>query len=344
MSTIRTFIFPLLLIIGVLISACQNGNQGDPEVTVYTHRHYDTDQELFKQFTETTGIKVNVVNASADELITKMEQEGKLSPADVLITVDAGRLARAKSKGLLQAVQSQTLDENIPSHLRDAENHWFGLTKRARIIVYSKDRIDPSQLSTYEALADSSWKGKILIRPSSNIYNQSLLASIVANNGEEAATAWAKAVRENMARDPKGNDRDQAKAVVAGEGDLAVMNSYYVGRMLSSEDSAEVEVANKVGLFFPNQQDRGTHVNVSGAGVALHAPHKENGIRFIEFLSGLEAQKAFSERNFEYPINPKAETSELLNSWGSFKEDNLVLSKLGEYNDEAVRIFGEVGW
>lgn len=337
----------LLAITGILIS-CKNAKKSpveeEQEVNVYTHRHYPADQELFATFEEQTGIKVNVVNASADELIQKMQLEGSASPADVLITVDAGRLVRAKEKDLLQSVNSGVLDSIIPPKLRDGDNQWFALTKRARVIVYAKERIEPEQLSTYEDLASDTWKDKILIRSSSNIYNQSLMASLIANLGEEAAKNWAEKVVQNMARNPEGNDRDQVKAVVAGLGDLAVVNTYYVGRMINSDDPVEANAGKGVGIFFPNQEDRGTHVNISGAGVAKFAPNKEHAIRFIEFLAGEEAQAVFAEANYEYPVNGNVQPAALLQSWGDFKEDELLLSNLGTNNRSAVLIFDEVGW
>ncbi len=314
------------------------------EVNVYTHRHYPSDQELFAQFEKETGIKVNVVNAKADELMQKMTSEGEQSPADVLITVDAGRLVRAKNKGLLQGVTSAVLEKNIPAHLRDSDNAWFSLTKRARVIAYAKDRIKPEMLSTYEDLTSDKWNKKILIRSSSNIYNQSLLASIIAHDGGDKAKSWAEGMVANMARSPKGNDRDQVKAVVAGEGDIAVVNTYYIGKLLNSKNPEEVKAGEGVGIFFPNQETRGTHINVSGAGVAKYAPNKENAIKFIEFLSSKNAQEVFAKANYEYPVNPTVAPSELLASWGTFKEDVLPLAKLGENNKKAVLTFDEAGW
>ena len=304
-----------LLFVLALTIAC-NKKQEDinisKEVTLYTHRHYDTDQLIFKNFEKSTGIKVNVVNASADELIQKMESEGEQSPADLLITVDAGRLVRAKQKGLLQSASSKFIESAVPANLRDADNNWFGLTKRARIIAYSKDRVNSAQLSTYEDLVNPKWKNKVLIRSSSNIYNQSLLASIIANNGNDAAKKWAKSLTNNFARKPKGNDRDQVKAVLAGEGDLAIVNTYYLGKLLNSKDPQEVKAGEAVKVFFPNQEGRGTHINVSGIGVAKHAPNKENAIKFIEYLLSIEVQETFASANYEYPVNPDAKSSELL--------------------------------
>ncbi len=322
----------IILLTGVLL-ACgsapdetgeQTADSEENVVNVYTHRHYDVDEQLFNQFEQETGITVNVVNANADELIQKMAAEGEASPADVLITVDAGRLARAKNQGLLQAAESEFLEKTIPAHLIDTDRHWFALTKRARVIVYAKDRVQPEQLSSYEALTDDQWQDKVLIRSSSNIYNQSLLASIIANNGEEAAREWVTEMVENMARQPKGNDRDQVKAVAAGEGDLTVVNTYYVGRMLNSADPVEVEAGQAVGIFYPNQESRGTHVNISGAGVAKYAPHKENAIKFIEFLASIPAQQVFAQANYEYPVHPEVAPAELLQSSGEFKEDNFT--------------------
>jgi len=348
----KKIIYSLLAV--SLLFSCKKENQETSEVeikpkkeevvTVYTHRHYPADKQLFAQFELETGIKVNVVNAKADELIQKMSIEGEQSPADVLITVDAGRLVRAKNKGLLQSVTSETLKTIVPAHLRDIDNQWFSLTKRARVVVYNKDRVKPESLSSYDALIHKQWLKKVLIRSSSNIYNQSLLASIIANEGEEKATEWAKGMVANMARSPKGNDRDQVKAVVAGEGDIAVVNTYYIGKLLNSKNPDEVKAGEGVGVFFPNQETNGTHINVSGAGVAKYAPHKDNAIKFIEFLVSEASQKVFAEANYEYPVNRKVIPSELLQSWGTFKEDTLSLQKLGENNKKAVLIFDTIGW
>ncbi len=313
-------------------------------VNLYTDRHYESDEKLYEEFTKDTGIKVNVVKGNSDELIERLEREGKYTQADLFITADAGRLHRAKEKGLLQPVKSETLNKNIPENLRDKDNNWFGLTMRARVFVYDKSKIKPEQLSTYEDLADPKWKGKVLVRSSSAIYNQSLIASFIELNGEEAARKWAKGIVDNMARQPKGNDRDQAKAVVAGEGDVAIMNTYYVGLMSASSDPEEVKVAQKVGVFFPNQSTNGTHVNVSGIGLTKDAKNKDNAVKFMEFLSSEKAQKQFAESNFEYPANPKVEAAALLKSWGDFKPQNINLTKLGEYNKKAQEIMNEVGW
>ena len=299
---------------------------------------------MFKKFTDQTGIEINVVKGSADQLIQRLISEGENSPADILLTVDAGRLHRAKEAGLLQPIRSRTLYRNIPAALRDPDNQWFGLTVRARVIVYSKDRVSPSDLSTYEDLAGPQWKGRIAVRSSSNIYNQSLMASLIEANGKRKALSWAKSVRKNMARAPRGSDRDQARAVAAGIADVAIMNTYYIGKLASSKDSKDHEVVKKVGIFFPNQKGRGTHINVSGAGVTKSAKNKENAIKFIEYLSSAEAQEIFGSVNFEYPVKIDNNKSELLNSWGSFNFDNMNLSILGMRNSEAVKLFDKAGW
>ncbi|NQX84748.1 MAG: Fe(3+) ABC transporter substrate-binding protein [Flavobacteriaceae bacterium] len=344
----------ILLALVVLTFSCKNDKKTDDVtqeeeikeqvVNLYTHRHYDTDKMIFANFEKETGIKVNVVKANADELIQKMESEGEQSPADVLITVDAGRLVRAKAKGILQGVNSTTLTTTIPEYLRDADGYWFGLTKRARVIVYDKDKVKPEDLTTYEALTDAKWNKKVLIRSSGNIYNQSLMASIIANDGKEKAKEWAEGMVNNFARTPKGNDRDQVKAILAGEGELAVINTYYLGKLLNSKDALEVDAGKAVDVFFPNQGDRGTHINISGIGVAKYAPNKANAVKFIEYLVSKEVQEVFAKANYEYPVNETAQASELLKSWGDFKEDRLPLSKLGELNKEAVVLFDEVKW
>lgn len=337
---------------GLALAACTGGEDqadaaggDDPgEVNVYSHRHYDTDQQLFDRFTEETGIAVNVVTASADELITRLENEGAASPADVLVTVDAGRLHRAKERGLLQPVESDVLEANVPGHLRDRDGQWWGLTQRARVIVYHRDRVDPATLSGYDDLADPRFEGRVLIRSSENVYNQSLLASIVAHEGEEAATAWAEGVVRNMARAPSGGDTDQVKAVAGGAGDLAVANTYYVVRLAESEDPEEQRVYEEVGVFFPEQEGRGTHVNVSGAGVTAHAPNRANAIALLEFLSGDEAQGLFASAGGEYPVKEGVAWAPTLESWGDFHADTLDLTRLGELNDVAVRTFDRAGW
>ena len=314
------------------------------EINIYTHRHYDSDKILFKKFTDMYGIEVNVIKGSADQLIQRLQSEGKNSPADVLLTVDAGRLVRAKDMGLLEPVSSKILIENVPEKMRDSENYWFGLSVRARVIVYAKDRIKENELSTYEDLADPKWKGKIVVRSSNNIYNQSLLASMINENGVKNTLKWAKSVRKNMARKPRGNDRDQARAVASGVADLAIINTYYLGLLANSTDKEDREVAKKLNVFFPNQSGRGTHINVSGAAVTKSSKNKKEAIRFLEFLTQEENQKIFSEANYEYPLDYNNSKSNVHLKWGRFKADNIDLTILGKNNAEAVKIFDLAGW
>lgn len=350
-----------LLVLGTLLvlAACGSSNSSEEqpaessgdeaetasnEVNLYTARHYDVDDELYKKFEEETGIKVNLIKGEADELLERIKREGDATQADLFLTADAGRLHRAKEDGILQSVSSDVLDEQIPANFQDEDQMWYGLTKRARVILYDKETVDPSELSTYEALTEDEWAGRVLIRSSENIYNQSLLASFIELNGEEEAKEWAAGMVENFARDPEGGDRDQAKAIAAGVGDVAIMNTYYFGQMLNSEDPEEVKVAEGLDVFFPNQDTTGTHVNVSGAGVVKSAKNQENAIKLLEFLSAPEAQETFASVNYEYPVNEAVEPSELLQSWGDFKEQDISMSALGENNAQAILLFNEVGW
>lgn len=320
------------------------GTKEEKVVNIYTDRHYDTDQDLYDKFTEKTGIVVNVVNADSDELLERLSTEGEDTEADLLVTSDVGRLYRAGEMDLIKAFNSKTVESNVPEHLRATDNLWTALTVRARIIAYALDRVDPSTLSTYEALTGPEWEGKVLVRSSSNIYNQSLLASFIALNGEEAAKEWALGLVANMARTPEGNDRDQMKAVVAGEGDVAIVNTYYLGKLLNSSDEVEIKVGKQIGVFFPNQETNGTHINISGAALTKYGSNSEAALELIEFLTGEDAQNDYASANYEYPVNEAAEPSDLLKSFGEFKIQNIDLSLLGEYNDEAVKVFNEVGW
>ncbi len=329
-----------------LVAAGQPGDAASNagEVSIYSHRHYQSDDLLYDRFRELTGIRVNVVQGNLDELIARLQREGSASPADLLFTVDAGRLVRAKELGLLQPVASAPLRGAVPGHLRDPDGYWYGLTRRARVIVYHRDRVDPSELSTYEALTEARWRGRVLIRSSSNIYNQSLLASIIASDGATAARNWAAGMVANMARTPSGGDTDQIKAVAAGEGDVAVVNTYYFGRLQASDEAADRQVVESIGVFFPNQQRRGTHVNVSGGGVTATAKNLQNAIALLEFLVSVEAQGVYAGANHEYPVNPEVDAESVLAGWGSFRADDLGLHQLGERNAAAVRIFDEVDW
>ncbi len=312
------------------------------EVNVYSHRHYDTDKQLYKMFEEKTGIKVNVVNADANALIKRLESEGDKSPADVLITVDAGRLYQAKSKDLIQPIESKYLMEVVPANLRDEDKRWFALTKRVRAFVVPID--SNIEINTYEDLIKPEYKKMIMVRSSNHVYNQSMLAAVIAHHGEEYALKWAKGVVQNMARRPRGNDRYQVKAVANGIGKIAIANTYYVGKMIGNKDIAESEAVKKVKILFPKFENGGTHINVSGAGVARYAPNKENAIKFIEFLLSPEAQDLFANGNFEYPVAKGVKKNDVVSSWGTFEDDNISINTMGKYNINAVKIFDKAGW
>lgn len=315
------------------------------EVNVYSARKEKLIKPLLDQFTEQTGIKTNLITAKADKLLTRLENEGRNSPADLFITVDAGRLHRAKEKGVLQSINNETINAAVPANFRDPDGQWVSLSQRARVIFYKKGKVDSSELSTYADLTSDKWKKRICIRSSGNIYNQSLVASMIANRGEAATQAWANGMVKNMARPPKGGDRDQIKAAAAGQCDIAVANTYYFGQMLNNKkDPRQIAAANKMGVFWPNQNERGTHVNVSGAGIAKYAPNKANAIKLLEFLVSPEAQKWYASVNYEYPVIKGADISDLLKSWGEFKADNLNLSQLGINNVQAVKIMDKAGW
>ena len=327
-----------------LVSTLAAGFLSAAEITLYSHRHYESDDALYKKFTDKTGVKVNVVKAGANELIERLKTEGKNTKADIFMTADAARLHIAKTAGVLAPVESDVLSKRIPAHLRDKDNQWFGFTMRARIIAYAKGRVKPSELSTYEALAGRQWRARVLARSSSNVYNQSLLASIIANNGRTKAKDWARAVRKNMSRPPQGSDRDQMRTVVKGLGDVAIVNTYYVGLLANSKDASDRKVAKSIGIFFPNQKGRGTHVNVSGGGLVKHSDNAVDAVKFLEFLASDEAQESFPGTTYEYPVVEGVEWSPLMKSWGKFKQDSLSLTRLGEENAAAVEVFNEAGW
>jgi iron(III) transport system substrate-binding protein len=322
------------------------------EVNLYSARKEDLIKPLLERFTANTGIQVNLVTGKADALLQRLESEGINSPADLLLTVDAGNLYRAKEAGVTQAITSAALADAIPANYRDPDGHWFGLSLRARPILYVRDRVEPSLLSTYEALAGADWKGRICIRSSDNVYNQSLVASLISADGAEATEAWAAGIVANMARPPKGGDRDQIKAAAAGQCDIAIANTYYLAGMLKSNDPGEREPARKMAVFWPNQpgagssdaEARGVHVNVSGAAVTKGAKNKDAAVELIEFLVGVEAQQWYAATNGEYPVRAGVEISPVLAEWGSFKADGLNLDQLGALNAEAVRIMDRAGW
>ncbi len=314
------------------------------EVNVYSSRHYNADQALYDEFTAATGIKVNLIEAKGDALIERMTAEGASSPADVFITVDGSRLARAVEAGLFQPTESEALNAAVPENLRHPDSLWFGLSTRVRGIVYAKDKVDPSEITSYEDLTDEKWSEKICIRSSSNVYNQSLVASMIATDGLEAAEGWANGIVANMARDPQGGDTDQIKAVAAGECDVAVSNHYYLARLMSSDDAADQAVADAVGIIFPNQDGRGSHANVSAVGVAAHAPNKDAAVQFIEYLATPSAQAYFAEGNHEWPVVADVKLSPVLETWGEFKTDAVDVIEYGANNAEALKAMDRAGW
>ncbi|MCB1968990.1 MAG: Fe(3+) ABC transporter substrate-binding protein [Geminicoccaceae bacterium] len=315
------------------------------ELNLYSSRHYDTDEKLYSAFTEETGIRVNRIDGDADELIERIRLEGESSPADVLITVDAGRLWRAEEAGIFASLHSEVLESRIPASLRDPDGRWFGFTTRARVIVYDKDRVDPSLIQTYEDLADPELKGLVCIRSSTNMYNLSLLASIIEHDGVDAATDWAKGVVDNFARAPEGNDTSQIEAVAAGQCGVALANSYYVARIMNASDDASREVAGRISVIFPNQADRGTHINISGAGMIASAPHKDEARAFLEFLASDEAQALLANGNNEYAVVEGVKLDNpALDELGSFKADPVNVQVLGENQPLAQIVFDEAGW
>ena len=332
----------LLLVLGLCAWAFAAAQ--DDVVNVYSARHYDTDVQLYDAFTEATGIQVNLIEAGADELIERIQSEGQNSPADVIVTVDAGRLWRAEQAGILAPVESEVLESALPDNMRHPEGYWFGLSQRIRGIVYSVDAVDASEISSYEDLADDRWEGRICIRSSSNIYNQSLVASLIDAHGVEETEAWARGLVGNFARAPQGGDTDQIRAVAVGECDVAVVNHYYLARLIASSDPADQAVAEAVGWVFPNQDGRGVHANISGAGVVANAPHPENALRFLEFLVTPEAQRIFSEGNNEFPVVEGVPASEIAQSFGPFEIDPVDVSVYGSNNPEAVRLMDRAGW
>ncbi len=314
------------------------------EVNVYSARKEALIKPLLERFTQQTGIEVNLLTGKAKTLLKRLQSEGRNTPADLLLTTDAGNLHAATVAGLLQPVDSAVLKAAVPEHLRDPEDRWYALSTRSRVIVYSKERVAASELSTYEDLASPKWKGRLCIRSSSNIYNQSLLASLIRHNGIEQAEAWARGVVANMARPPKGNDRAQVKAVAVGICDIAVVNTYYLGVMLE-KDERQRKAASRVAVFFPNQEGRGAHINISGAGIVKGAKHRDHALRLLEFLVSDEAQRWYAGVNHEYPVKAGIPVSDIVQAWGyPFKQDRLNVSELGRYNAEAVRVFDRAGW
>lgn len=333
-------IFSCAIVIGTLLSPLALAEQ----VNLYSARKEALIKPLLDKFTQQTGISVNLVTGKADNLITRLKSEGKYSPADLLLTTDVGRLYRAKQQGLTQSIEPSVVTQTVPANFRDEEGHWLGLSLRARPIMISNERVEASAVNTLEDLTDPSWKGRICIRSSSNIYNQSMVASLVAQLGEEQAQTWVDGFVKNFARPPQGGDRDQIKAVAAGQCDLAIANTYYLAGMLSSKDETQIGQAQKVKVLWPNQENRGAHVNISGVAMAKNAPNKKAARKLVDFLLTAESQTWYANTNHEYPVLPNVAWSKLLTSFGQFKAEQVQLSQLGELNASAVRIMDRAGW
>ncbi len=328
------------LLLALFLAGCSQSDH----INIYSSRHYDTDRNLYDQFTEQTGIRINLIEGSSDELIERIRNEGQNSPADIVVTVDAGRLWRAKQAGVLQSIHSDVLNERIPAELRDPEGYWFGLSQRVRGIIYHPERVDRSELTGYLDLADEKWRGRICIRSSNNIYNQSLVASMIESYGVEATEEWARGLVANFARPPQGGDRDQIHAVAAGVCDIAVANHYYLAHLITSESESDRASAAQVEIYFPPHEHGGTHVNISGAGIAVNSPNRENAIRFVEYLTQPEAQHYFASGNHEFPIVEGIPVSDVLESFGKFESDAINVAAYGNNNPEAIRLMDRAGW
>jgi iron(III) transport system substrate-binding protein len=313
-------------------------------VNIYSYRQEILVRPLLDRFTEMTGIEVRLVSGKADVLLQRLKSEGRNSPADILLTADAGRLHRAQEAGVLQPVRSELLDTLVPVQYREPDGYWYGLSLRARPIIIANDRVDPGELTDYEDLADEKWRGRICVRSSNSIYNQSHIASFIAHHGVAAGEQWAAGLSANFARKPAGGDRDQIRAVASGECDVALANTYYLARLAGSSNEKDSAAAAAVSIIWPNQNGVGTHVNVSGAAVTASAKNLDNAIKLIEFLAGDEAQEIYAGTVNEYPIRDGIALAPVVASWGEFKADDLDLSLLGKHNAEAVRIADRVGW
>lgn len=313
------------------------------EINIYSSRHYDNDTQLYDKFTEATGIKVNRIEGSPDELIARLKAEGANSPADIYLTVDAGRIWLADKEGLLAPVESAVLEERIPAHLRHPDNHWFGLSQRARVIFYNKERM-PEPPQTYEALADPDLKGKVCIRSATNVYNLSLMSAIIEHDGAEGAKAWATGLLDNLARAPEGGDTDQLKGLVSGACDVAVANTYYFARAQAEPVEGLSEHVDAIGWVMPNQETTGTHMNIAAAGVVTNAPNRDNAVKFLEFMVTDEAQAFFADQNHEFPVVAGVPVGPIAKEYGTFKTDTINLSVLGVNQPEAQRIFNEIGF
>jgi iron(III) transport system substrate-binding protein len=314
------------------------------EVNVYSARKEALIKPVLERFTEQTGIKVNLLTGKADTLITRIEKEGKYGKADLLLTTDVGRLVRAKQAGLTQPVSSDLIEQTVKANLRDSENHWIALTVRARPIMYNPKKVSADELSTMQDLTDVKWKGRICIRSSSNIYNQSMLAAMIEQDGLQATQKWASAFTKNFARPPKGGDRDQIKAVAAGQCDIAIANTYYLAGMLVGTDKEAKKVASNVAVFWPDQESKGTHINISGAAISKYAPNLKEAKSLLDFMLSQESQEWYASTNNEYPVREGVAWSQVLLNFGQFKGQQIELSRVGELNAQAVMVMDKAGW
>ncbi len=334
----------LITAVSALTTAVASSAVAEGELNLYSSRHYDTDERLYSDFTDLTGITINRIEANADELIARMQAEGVNSPADILLTVDTSRLERAKAAGVLQSIDSDVLEARIPESLQDADNQWFGFSQRARIIFYDKNRVANPPMD-YVALADPAYEGMICHRSSTNVYSQTLLSAVIENHGEEAATAWAQGFVNNFARDPQGGDTDQLRGLVSGECDISISNTYYFARALRKEvDGLDAAALENIGWVFPAQNAEGAHMNLSGGGVAANAPNLENAIAFMEYLASDQAQQYFSAGNDEYPAVAGVGLSPSVAAMGLFRPDAVDLSAVAQNVATAQQIFNQVGW
>ena len=333
----------LAIIIFLSIAGCSPVQ----EVNIYTSRHYDVDDILYAEFTKKTGIQVNVISGSGVALMERLKSEGKNSPGDVFFTVDAGNLANFQKGGFLQPITSQKIKDLVPEELRGVHDEWVAIAKRARVIFYNPESITQDEIDgiRYEELSEEKWRGRVVIRSSSNMYNQSLVSSLISNLGEETTEQWAKGLVKNMARNPQGNDRSQLMAVANGVADLAIANTYYVGIMLSGKGGDEQKkAAEKLKVAFPNQNDRGAHINISGGGILKYSPNKDNAEKFLEFLLSVEAQSHIVNNSFEYPVIEAVQPHPIIDNLGEFKMDNTSVSDFGKYNPIAVKLMDRAGW
>ena len=339
-NSLRVLLVVTLPLISVL---AEQSLAGEPFVNIYSHRQPFLIKPFLTEFTKSTGITTNVLY-SKNGLAARIEAEGKNTPADVVLTVDIARLMAYSNKNLLSSVSSKILEANIPEYLRAKDKTWFALSKRARVVAVSKARVNKNEIMRIEELADPKWKGRVCSRPGSHVYNRSLLASIIAANGEAKAKSWAQGVVNNLARRPQGNDRAQIKGIFSGECDLSIVNNYYYGKLLFSNDPSHRKWAKSVSLVFTNQKDRGNHINISGGGIVKYSKNKDNALKLLEFLTGKVAQALYGKVNFEYPVNPKVKLGKQLALWGKFREDTVSIDTIAKLSRKSQKIIDKVGW